>query len=53
MLFDSNALGSSKEGTADNPLVVHGCTVETFANFLGWLNHKYVSSPSIFQVTLY
>ena len=39
MLFDSNGLlGISKEGTVDNPIIVQGCTVETFANFLGWLN---------------
>jgi hypothetical protein len=43
MLFDSNGfLGTSQEGTIDNPIVVHGCTAQTFANFLGWLNHKYI-----------
>ena len=48
MLFDSNGLlGVSKEGTVDNLIIVQGCTVETFANFLGWLNHKYVGSHSI------
>jgi hypothetical protein len=43
MLFDSDGhLGLMQEGTVDNPIVIHGCTVETFANFLGWLNHEYV-----------
>ena len=47
MLFDSKGhLGISmdgmKEGTVDNPIVVQGCTAGMFANFLGWLNHKYV-----------
>jgi hypothetical protein len=41
MLFDeSGNLGLKKEGTLDHPIVVPGCTAETFANFLGWLNHK-------------
>lgn len=43
MLFDSEGhLGKSKEGTLTNPIIVEGCTSEAFANFLGWLNHKYV-----------
>ena len=44
MLFDNSGglLGLSKEGTVDNPIVIHGCTDEMFANFLGWLNHEYV-----------
>ena len=47
MLFDDEGhLGVSEEGTVDNPIVVLGCTVGTFANFLGWLNHKYVCSSS-------
>lgn len=40
MLFDSNSLGVSNEGTVNNPIIVHGCKAQTFANFLGWLNHK-------------
>jgi hypothetical protein len=44
MLFDSGSLGVSNkgtaEGTSDNPIVVHGCKAQMFANFLGWLNHK-------------
>jgi hypothetical protein len=44
MLFDSEGhLGKSKEGTLENPIIVEGCTSNAFANFLGWLNHKYVS----------
>jgi hypothetical protein len=43
MLFNSDGLlGLSKEGTVDNPIIIHGCTEEMFANFLGWLNHEYV-----------
>jgi hypothetical protein len=43
MIFDNDGhLGLSKEGTMDNPIVIHGCTEEMFANFLGWLNHEYV-----------
>ena len=41
MLFESDGhLGSSGEGSIDNPIVVVGCTARMFANFLGWLNHK-------------
>lgn len=43
MLFDgSGNLGLTREGSVDNPIILHGCTAEAFANFLGWLNHKYV-----------
>jgi hypothetical protein len=43
MLFDeSGNLGITDEGTLDHPIVVPGCSADTFANFLGWLNHKYV-----------
>ncbi len=45
MLFDSERhLGVSQEGTIDNPIAVLGCTVERFANFLGWFNYKCVCS---------
>ena len=45
MLFDSEGhlgilMDGMKEGSVDNPIVVHGCTAKMFANFLGWLNHK-------------
>ena len=41
MIFDGNRhLGVPKEGTVDNLVVVLGCTVRMFANFLDWLNHK-------------
>jgi hypothetical protein len=47
MLFDNNGhLGVEKEGTLDKPIIVEGCTADTFANFLGWLNHKFVCRPS-------
>ena len=47
MLFNNDEhLGVSEEDTVDNPIVVLGCTVGTFANFLGWLNHKYVCNSS-------
>ncbi|KIM38493.1 hypothetical protein M413DRAFT_30043 [Hebeloma cylindrosporum] len=40
MLCDgSGNLGLTKEGSLEYPIVVHGCSRETFANFLGWLNH--------------
>jgi hypothetical protein len=43
MLFDMDGpIGLTTEGSIDHPIVVQGCTVETFANFLGWLNHKCV-----------
>lgn len=43
MLYDDNGiLGLKKEGTVEFPIIVEGCTAETFANFLGWLNHLYV-----------
>jgi hypothetical protein len=43
MLFDTSGhLGLTKEGSVDYPIIVQGCTAEAFANFLGWLNHKYV-----------
>jgi len=52
MLFDSSGrLGVLQEGTIDNPIIVYGCTVDTFANFLGWLNHKYVGISSLFTLT--
>jgi hypothetical protein len=45
MLFESEEhlgvlMDGMKEGTVDNPIVVHGCSARMFANFLGWLNHK-------------
>ena len=41
MLFHNGGhLGGLQEGTVDNLIVVLGCTVRAFANFLGWLNHK-------------
>jgi len=47
MFFDDNGkLGLMKEGTVEYPIVVQGCTAETFANFLGWLNHKYIYNTS-------
>ena len=52
MLFESNGfLGKSLEGSVDNPTIVEGCTVEAFANFLGWLNHKCVMP--LLLITLY
>ena len=52
MLFDSSGhLGVLQEGTIDNPIIVHRYTVETFANFLGWLNYKYISISSLFTFT--
>jgi len=43
MLFDGDGiLGTAREGTVENPIIVQGCTAERFANFLGWLNHKCV-----------
>lgn len=47
MLFDdSGNLGLIKEGTVEYPIIVQGCAAETFANFLGWLNHQYVYDTS-------
>jgi len=47
MLYDDNGkLGLKKEGTLEFPIIVEGCTAETFANFLGWLNHLYVYNVS-------
>lgn len=53
MLYDGGkgggkgkTLGLKKEGTVDFPIVVQGCTAETFANFLGWFNHLYVNHLS-------
>lgn len=44
MIFNNDGhIGGSREGTISNPIVVEGCTSTAFANFLGWLNHKYVS----------
>ncbi|KAF8816665.1 hypothetical protein BYT27DRAFT_7220536 [Phlegmacium glaucopus] len=41
MLFDGDGiLGTTTEGTINNPIIVQGCTVKIFANFLGWLNHN-------------
>ena len=34
-----------------NPIIIHECTVDTFANFLDWLNHKYVGISSLFTFT--
>ena len=43
MLFNNDGhIGESREGTISNPIVVEGCTSTAFANFLGWLNHKYI-----------
>lgn len=48
LFFDETGkLGLTLEGTLDHPLVIEGCTAEAFANFLGWLNHKYVYNPSL------
>jgi hypothetical protein len=48
MLYvDDGKLGLKKEGTEDFPIIVEGCTAETFANFLGWLNHQYVYDISL------
>jgi hypothetical protein len=41
-IMDSGGANHPKEGTVDNPITVQGCTAVAFANFLGWLNHKYV-----------
>jgi hypothetical protein len=50
MFFDDTGrLGLQLEGSSlHDPLVIEGCTAEAFANFLGWLNHKYVYSSSNF-----
>jgi hypothetical protein len=53
MLFDSNGLlGSAAEGTVDNPIIIQGCTIERFANFLKWLNHECVGYFSIHPYSL-
>jgi hypothetical protein len=47
MLYNNNGkLGLKKEGTVEFPVVVEGCTAETFANFLGWLHHLYIYNLS-------
>ena len=47
MLYDNNAmLGLKREGTVEFLIIVEGCTAETFANFLGWLNHLYIYNLS-------
>ena len=47
MLFDGDGhLGISKEGTLENLIIIEGCTSKAFANFLGWLNHKYINYNS-------
>ncbi|KAF8800933.1 hypothetical protein BYT27DRAFT_7262488 [Phlegmacium glaucopus] len=46
MLFDGDGiLGTATEGTINNPIIVQGCTVKRFANFLGWLNHNSAWAP--------
>jgi hypothetical protein len=40
-MFSDASIGDMKEGTVDNPIVLQGITATAFANFLGWLNHKY------------
>jgi len=42
MLFnaENRCLGGLREGSTENPIVVHGCTKEAFANFMLWMNHK-------------
>lgn len=40
MLHNDLDIGASQEGTINNPIVVLGCSKETFANFMLWLNHK-------------
>ena len=53
MLFDSNGLlGTAAEGTVDNPIIIQGCTIERFANFLKWLNHECVGYFSIHTYSL-
>ena len=47
MIFNNDGhIGISREGTVSNPIIVEGCTSVAFANFLGSLNHKYVSRNS-------
>ena len=53
MLFDgSGNLGLNEEGSVNHPIILQGCTAEAFANFLGWLNHKYVCTPSFYYIIL-
>jgi hypothetical protein len=41
MLFQNGGhIGLVREGSVEHPIIVEGCSKETFANFLGWLNHK-------------
>ncbi|KAF9547186.1 hypothetical protein CPC08DRAFT_769506 [Agrocybe pediades] len=40
-------LGINGEGSADRPIVVHGCSAATFANFMTWLNHAAWEEPGI------
>jgi len=35
-------IGTTNGGTEDQLIVVQGCTSTAFANFFGWLDHKYV-----------
>jgi hypothetical protein len=46
MLYDDNGKLGLKEGTVEFPIIVEGCATETFANFLGWLNHQYIYNLS-------
>ncbi|KDR72044.1 hypothetical protein GALMADRAFT_143385 [Galerina marginata CBS 339.88] len=40
MLHNDLDIGISREGTVEKPIVVQGCSKETFANFMLWLNHN-------------
>ena len=46
MSHDIGNLGLTKECILEYPIIVQGCAAETFANFLGWLNHQYVYDTS-------
>jgi hypothetical protein len=52
MLHNDLDIGASQEGTVDNPIVVLGCSKETFANFMLWLNHKSVRLFSLLNVII-
>jgi len=52
MLHNDLDIGASQEGTVNNPIVVLGCSKETFANFMLWLNHKYVILFNLLNIIL-
>ena len=52
MLHNDLDIGTSQEGTVNNPIVVLGCSKETFANFMLWLNHKSVRLFSLLNVII-